>query len=235
MAGTHGVKRPGGSALNAGQIGGLRAADYIANVYDADLADYSEDQNEINNQLHQFIDSLNIHNDSCMSDPTEFIERIQKRMTCCAAHIRDLGCARNALAEAVNEYKQIADQGFKLQSAKDIITTINAEHMALTGIAYLTAIVALLDQGVGSRGSHLVLSDQGIEIHPDIIDQATGKTLRFRAENEELRNLILQIRYDPEKPELFSCDNVPVREAPTGGRAFELTWRDFREGRIYTD
>ena len=33
MAGTHGVKRPGGSALNAGQVGGLRAAEYIANVY----------------------------------------------------------------------------------------------------------------------------------------------------------------------------------------------------------
>ena len=33
MAGTHGVKRPGGSALNAGQAGGLRAAEYIANVY----------------------------------------------------------------------------------------------------------------------------------------------------------------------------------------------------------
>ncbi|MDR1326252.1 MAG: FAD-binding protein [Treponema sp.] len=29
-AGTHGVRRPGGSALNAGQVGGLRAAEYIA-------------------------------------------------------------------------------------------------------------------------------------------------------------------------------------------------------------
>jgi succinate dehydrogenase / fumarate reductase flavoprotein subunit len=29
-AGTHGVKRPGGSALNAGQVGSLRAAQYIA-------------------------------------------------------------------------------------------------------------------------------------------------------------------------------------------------------------
>ena len=35
MAGTHGVKRPGGSALNAGQVGGIRAAEYIANVYSA--------------------------------------------------------------------------------------------------------------------------------------------------------------------------------------------------------
>jgi len=33
MAGTHGVKRPGGAALNSGQVGGLRAAEYIASVY----------------------------------------------------------------------------------------------------------------------------------------------------------------------------------------------------------
>jgi len=32
LNGTHGV-RPGGSALNSGQVGGLRAAQYIANVY----------------------------------------------------------------------------------------------------------------------------------------------------------------------------------------------------------
>ncbi len=30
VAGTHGVTRPGGSALNAGQVGSTRAAEYIA-------------------------------------------------------------------------------------------------------------------------------------------------------------------------------------------------------------
>jgi succinate dehydrogenase/fumarate reductase flavoprotein subunit len=32
-AGSHGIRRPGGSALNAGQVGGLRAASYIAGFY----------------------------------------------------------------------------------------------------------------------------------------------------------------------------------------------------------
>ncbi|MHC4213144.1 MAG: FAD-binding protein [Planctomycetota bacterium] len=235
MAGTHGVKRPGGSALNAGQAGGLRAAEYIANVYEAKLANYSGDQREIDNQLHQFIESLNRNNDSCKSDPTEFIKRIQKRMTRSAAHIRELNDARGALGRTVNEYKNITAEGFRVQNTKEIITALKAEHMALTAVAYLKAIVELLGQGGGSRGSHLVLTDQGIEIHPGIIDDATGKPLRFRPENEELRNSILQIRFNPQNPELFSCDNVSVREAPTSDRAFELTWRDFREGRIYTD
>lgn len=233
MAGTHGVKRPGGSALNAGQAGGLRAAEYIANVYDADLADHSNAQSEIDDQLQQFIESLDLCGDSCECDPAEFIERTQKRMTSCAAHIRELNNARSALAEAVSEYKMVTAEGFKVQEAKDLIAAVKAQQMALTSIAYLTAIVALLEQGSGSRGSHLVLSEQGVEIHPDITDQATGKPLRFKPENEELRNSILQVRYDPDEPGLFSCRSVPVREAPKGGRAFELTWQDFREGRIY--
>ena len=33
VSGTHGVYRPGGSALNAGQAGSLRASQYIAHCY----------------------------------------------------------------------------------------------------------------------------------------------------------------------------------------------------------
>ena len=34
--GSHGVYQPGGSALNAGQVGGYRAAEYIAHCYQSD-------------------------------------------------------------------------------------------------------------------------------------------------------------------------------------------------------
>ena len=33
VCGSHGIYRPGGSALNAGQVGSLRAAEKIANHY----------------------------------------------------------------------------------------------------------------------------------------------------------------------------------------------------------
>ena len=42
QAGTHGVKRPGGSALNAGQVGGLRAAQRIAHAYGPHVPSASE-------------------------------------------------------------------------------------------------------------------------------------------------------------------------------------------------
>ena len=232
-AGTHGVKRPGGSALNAGQVGGLRAAEYIVNVYGCNLPDYSDKQSEIDRQLTQLITRLEAYKSSSGLVPEEVIENIQNRMTVSAGHIRELEDGRKALKEAVTLHKNIQQQGFKLKNAKDIIKTIQAKHLALTSAAFLKAIVELLEQGGGSRGSYLVLAADGTEIHPDITNKTTGEVLKFKPEEEQLRNSILQIECDPGEPDLFRCKNIELRPAPTDRKAFELTWQDYREGKIY--
>ncbi|MHC4616646.1 MAG: FAD-binding protein [Planctomycetota bacterium] len=233
MAGTHGVKRPGGSALNAGQVGGLRAAEYITNVYDLETPDYTNSHDEIDRQLNAFIANLRRHGRSSGLAAKEVVRRIQNRMTASAAHIRQLSDARKALAEAVEDYKQIQNQGLKSKKAKDIISAIQAEHLALTGVAYLKAIVELLEQDSGSRGSHLVLAEDGTEIHPAIMNTSTGKSLKFKPENNTLRNSILRIKYDPQADDLFVCESIPVRQAPTDRKAFEPAWQDYRDGEIY--
>ncbi|MBA7649443.1 hypothetical protein ES703_57240 [subsurface metagenome] len=233
MAGTHGVKRPGGSALNAGQVGGLRAAEYIVNVYDLDIPDDSDIQTETDQQLSEFATGLEHYKTSSGSTPKEVITQIQNRMTASAAHVRELSDARSASVEVVESYKKIQNQGFMSENAKDIVTAIQAEHLALTSVAYLKAIVELLEQGSGSRGSHLVLAGDGVEIHSDIINKTTGKPLRFKPENQALRNSILRIRYNPQATDLFTCENIPVRQAPADSKAFEPAWRNFREGKIY--
>ena len=237
MAGTHGIKRPGGSALNAGQVGGLRAAEYIVNVYGCppeDGPDYSDKQAEIDRQLSRFVDKLEGYKSSSGLVPEEVIEKIQGRMTASAGHIRELEDGRKALEEAVKLYKNIQQQGFKSGDAKDIITAIQAEHLALTSAAFLKAIVELLQRGSGSRGSHLVLAEDGIEIHPDIINKTTGEALKFKPENEALRNSILRIEYDTGEPDLFRCENIALRPAPADRKAFEPAWQDYREGKIYS-
>jgi succinate dehydrogenase/fumarate reductase flavoprotein subunit len=233
MAGTHGVKRPGGSALNAGQTGGLRAAEYIANVYAPDLPDYSSNQAEIDGQLTELATKLEACKSSSGLVPKEIIEKIQMRMTTSGGHIRELEDGRKALAEAVQLYKDIQKQGFKLKNAKEIITAIQAEHLALSCAAFLKAIVELLQLGSGSRGSHLVLAEDGAEIHPEIINETTGQTLKFKPENEQLRNSILQVEYDPDEADLFRCNTIEPRPVPSLDKAFELAWQDYREGKIY--
>ena len=234
MAGTHGVKRPGGSALNAGQAGGLRAAEYIVNVYGCELPDYSDKQVEIDLQLNQFVAMLESSTSSSGSTPEEVIEQIQSRMTTSGASLRELNDAHGALKEAVELYRNIRQQSFKLKETKCIVKAIQAEHLALTSVAYLKAIVELLEQGSGSRGSHLVVAEDGVEIHPDIIDKATKKPLKFKPENESLRNSILRIEYDKSSPDLFRCRNIELRSASTDRKSFEPAWQNYREGRIYT-
>ena len=234
MAGTHGVKRPGGSALNAGQVGGLRAAEYIVNVYGCDLPVYSDKQDEIDRQITALLDKLNAYKSSCGFVPEEVMEEIQGRMTESAGHIRELSDARKALDGAVNLYKDIQQRGFNSQNAQGLVRAIQAEHLAIASVAYLKAIVELLEQGSGSRGSHLVRASDGIRIHPDIINKATGGVLKFKLENAALRNSILQVEYDCDSPDLFRCRNVKPRPMPSGRKAFEPAWQDYREGKVYS-
>ena len=234
MAGTHGVKRPGGSALNAGQTGGLRAAQYIANVYGCELPDYSDVQPEIDRQLSDIIDGLERYKGSSGLVPEKVLEEIRNRMTASGGHIRELNDSGRALKEAVELYKNIQKKGFSVKDAKSIVGAIQAEHLALTSAAFLKAVVELLAQGSGSRGSHLVLAEDGVEIHADVIDKATGKPLKFKPENESLRNSILHIEYDESSPDLFRSTTVKLRPAPKERKAFEPAWQDYREGNIYS-
>ncbi len=246
MAGTHGVKRPGGSALNAGQTGGLRAAEYIVKTSGCDLPNYANGKKQIDEQVDELVSRISylvsrkrhasrdtLH-EIRFTNPEEVIEQIQNRMTISAGHIRELNDAKKALKEALELYKQIQQKGFALQDKKSIVKAIQAEHLALSSVAYLKAVVELLSRGSGSRGSHLVLSEDGVEIHPDIINKATGKSLRFKPENESLKNTILQIEYDESSPDLFRCREIKPRPAPAERKSFEPAWQDYREGKIYS-
>jgi succinate dehydrogenase/fumarate reductase flavoprotein subunit len=234
MAGTHGVKRPGGSALNAGQTGGLRAAEYIVNACESEMPDYSGVQDEIDRQLGEVVGRLQSHKRSRGPAPKQVLEEIRSRMTASGGHIRELNDARKALKEAVALYKNIQQKGFSAKSGEALIEAIQAEHLTLASVAYLKAVVELLAQGSGSRGSHLVLAEDGVEIHPDVIDQATGKPLKFKPENQSLRSSILQIEYDESSPDLFRSTTVKVRPTPKDRKAFEPAWQDYREGKIYS-
>jgi succinate dehydrogenase/fumarate reductase flavoprotein subunit len=222
MAGTHGVKRPGGAALNSGQTGSLRAAEFIANVYGAALPSKNSAAKEINTQVSNLISRFTGEG----LKAKDIITEIQERMTKSAGHIREINDASNALAQAITLVNRIKKDGVAIKNTKDIPATIRAEHLALASAAYLKAIVTLLEQGSGSRGSHLVLSQDGVHI--------AGTELRFKLENERLQNLILRIEYDLKQPDLFSCENITPRPVPAEHKAFEPAWKNYREGKIYS-
>jgi len=232
MAGSHGVKRPGGSALNAGQVGAQRAAEFIVNVYGSDVvSDIS-----IDNEIETIINSINaLNNTQTKLTPAIAIAQIQERMTAFGGHIRNIENAQKGIKEAIALFNDINKNGFTVNDKNALIQAVQARHLSLASIASLKAIIELLQAGSGSRGSHLVLSDDGVEIHPDIKDPDTGQTLKFKPENEELRKSIIRIMFDPAGENLFKCESVPVRIAPTDRKVFEPAWSDYRKGTIYQD
>jgi succinate dehydrogenase/fumarate reductase flavoprotein subunit len=233
MAGTHGVKRPGGSALNAGQVGGLRAAEYIVHAYGSDLAHLPKRKSEVEQQIEGLMDKLSRWRTSSGRTPQEVIEEIQSRMTASAAHVREEKDATESLRKAIELWRDIQERGLAAGDSESFRAAIQAEHLALASIAYLKAIVDLLVQDGGSRGSYLVLSPRGIPIHPEVRDQATGEPLAFAPENENLRSKIQRVEYDEHARDLFRCTMIAPRTAPIGRKPFEPAWREYREGGIY--
>ena len=234
MCGSHGVKRPGGSALNAGQVGAQRSAEFIANSYVADMPKLPVNNQAIEKQLVEVISMLNnLDNSKSNLRPGQVLGRIQNRMSADGGHIRKLKNAQNGIREMIELYNKINEDGFALKEVKDIIEAIQVRHLAFSSIAFFKAIIELLKAGSGSRGSHLVLAENGIEIHPDIKDPDTGETLKFKPENEQLRASILRIRVDEAEEHFFKCESIPVRPVPRERSVFESAWSDFRKGKIY--
>ncbi|MBN1818723.1 MAG: FAD-binding protein [Sedimentisphaerales bacterium] len=230
MAGTHGVKRPGGSALNSGQTGGLRAAEFIVNRRPMVIAEKPNFRQHIGEWIEK-CRRITECNEGIR--PREAIAEIQGRMTACAGQIRRQNRTHTAIQEALSLYQQLSCGRMRLDAPKDLITAIQAEHLSLSSIAYLKAILELLLAGGGSRGSYLVVAQDGIAIHPDIIDSETDSPLRYKPENIGLRDSILRIEFDPTLQDLFHCLSVPIRRDRRKSKAFEPAWREYSQGTIY--
>lgn len=235
MAGTHGVKRPGGSALNAGQAGGLRAAEYIANAYGADDPSdglSAEAERGITGVLKALKNEL-LTSRGAEVTPEAALNEIRLRMTRCGAYLRSRKAAQEALEAANSQYRRILDTGFDITSGAELPAAVMATQQCLTQIAMLKAVSAMFDRDAGSRGSHCILDESGVEMHPKLIDPETGRPYHFLDENEELRKTVLTLAYNSDAADLFDARDVPVRSIPAHDIAFEVAWGEFREGKIY--
>ena len=236
MAGTHGVKRPGGAALNAGQTGAMRAAEYIANA----CPSYAPKLATVRGVLKAGLESAQkrlaemlARGRAATATAGEAMAEIGERMTRFGAHLRSRRGAAEALADAKRQLAQVRREGLKVASAKDLPAAVRAQQQCLTHLAMLKAICAMLDRGAGSRGSHCILDEAGVQMHPALIDPASGQPYRVKAENEDLRKSILHLRYNEAAADLFDAWDVPVRPIPDRQVAFEPAWAQYRQGQIY--
>jgi succinate dehydrogenase/fumarate reductase flavoprotein subunit len=236
MAGTHGVKRPGGSALNAGQVGAMRAAEYIAHMYSGDEVESSRSTEELTSAVGDLAGRLRqmlARGASAPRTPHQVMEEIGGRMTRHGAHLRSRAGAETSLEEAKKQYRACLKEGLRLSSPGELHRAVTAMQQCLAQVAMLKAICGMFDRGAGSRGSHCFLDGGGAEMHPALIDPAGGKPYRFMPENPALRNVILEMRYNPAAEDFFDLWEIPPRPIPDRNIAFEPAWAEFRDGQVY--
>ncbi len=228
VAGTHGV-RPGGSALNAGQVGAMRAARYIAEAYRDPPPLPARFLEEAAGQVASLSRTWEgwLAGGSPLG-PQQVRREIQERMSREAAFIRTPEGSRRALQEARALWERIGSEGLRCASPAELPRASEDRLLALASLAFLEALAAYIEGGGGSRGGYMVLDPKGGRA----VKGAGGReTLRHRAENPDKRAEILEAVWDGRR---FRVEAVPVRPLPVDDSWFETVWAAWSRGQVVT-
>jgi succinate dehydrogenase/fumarate reductase flavoprotein subunit len=226
--GSHGVRRPGGAALNSGQVGSMRAAFYIARKYGGKPPSTEAFLAQARDQAKEILDAAKkmVHpkcRDSGLVVRTR--REIQERMSTCGAAIRDPEKVRLAVREAWSLYERMRKE-LKVRSAKDLPAAFKNLDLGLTQALYLEAINEYLSRGGKSRGSYLVLDPSGTKACPEL-----GEEWRYALNPRPayVDQKILEVSLDERGRAVKKWVNI--RPIPREDSWFENVWEDFREGR----
>jgi succinate dehydrogenase/fumarate reductase flavoprotein subunit len=222
-AGTHGVTRPGGAALNAGQVFGLRCAQHFA----ARKLEASSDA-----PLMPILEAAigGLHGAEGI-DWREIEREVQARMSDHAGFICSPEGARAALSDARDLNARIRARGVRVGRADQAARALQWRQMALVSEAVLTALDAYLSDGGGSRGARAICDPKGSAV--PITRLGLLEAYRFRAErtNDRARKTFVRLVDDS-----FVCDPRPIRRRDRAETAyFERDWGRFLSGEIFED
>ena len=226
-AGTHGVYRPGGSALNAGQVGGYRAAEYIAHCYAERTIDRETFRHKYAGQIAAKIQVVRRALQTVGQDGQEmssFRREFQQRMSQAGAHVRFPALVKTAVQEGEQQYRRILNYEVKLNNPAEILDFFRNRQLCLTHLAVLKSIAAYLERGGGSRGSYLVIEAEGEQI------EGLGYQWQLRPELPILNQYTLEYGLDGEA---HRTRWVPVRPIPEDNFWFEKVWQMYRDQEIY--
>ncbi len=217
--GSHGLYRPGGSALNSGQVAGFRAAEYIANRYQAWTLDETAAMPIIEQAVSDLLASLS--QTAALDWQAERLE-FQTRMSRAGAHIRSIAELRKAVPEAWAQYRRVA-QGV---DPANLTESLRNRQLCFAHAVYLRALLFALESGAGSRGSSIVVDSDGIAIHEKL-----GDAWRIVPEDESYRECVLETVAAPDG--VVTSRWVLRRPLPKPDSWFETAWAKFRKGEIY--
>lgn len=216
-AATHGVYRPGGTALNAGQVGGTRAAQYIAARCRGDAPACFD------RAAASALEEMGALADGCQAEPSNvraLWRQAAKSMSLCGGAIRDLAqikAGRDAAASLLADFRTTV----RAAGRAELAMVYRLRDMLLSQYACLTAMMDYSAHGGKSRGSAL---------YPDL---AAGHkpfaqlpdTFTFSLDEQE-HPPIQELWYEDGQCKTAWREPRPI---PEEDDFFENVWRHYRE------
>ncbi len=217
-AGTHGVYRPGGSALNSGQVGSLRAARYIAwkRTQALDEPGFARAcGNVLPAHLARF--------DAVLGDEDTvpaLWSQAQARMTRSGGPIRNLNGIREAAASA-RAHLDAFPREVRVKTVRGLGDAYHYWDALVCQTVYLGAMEDYIQAGGKSRGSVIYQSPEGTRPYA-----ALPELFACQMDEGELDGQVQLAQYGREGCRYTWRD---VRPLPEKDDFFENVWRSFRE------
>ena len=242
-AATHGVYRPGGSALNAGQAGSMRAALFIARKL-KDKADMLWKANfipEVNTKdsagfsailEDQILEMAKMASGLCsggQNSAADLLKETRKKMSLAGGAFRDLAKIQETLKE-VRGLREHLTERIKICNTADLALVFRLRDTLICQEMYLSAMADFAVKSGRSRGSALYFCGSG---SPDFGSAGSGtgepnlhQVLSFLPDDGSLNKQIQEIRLENNKPVITWRE---VRPIPDTDESFEVIWKEFRE------
>ncbi len=224
-SGTHGVTRPGGSALNAGQVFGTRVAEHIASK---DAAPEPSQADAFGGAKVAVAEIKKLLSANTTLTWKAIRAEVQARMSDHAGILCAAADVARALSGAIALNAKIRAKGIGMQRPSEIARVLQWQQMALASEAVLTALDHYIVQGGGSRGARAICDPDGdalpYTVHGPLHD------VRFRAEREADKYSQLRVRLDGSD---IIVTKVSNRSYGGDKSFFERDWPAWLTGDIY--
>lgn len=224
---SHGVTRPGGTALNAGQVGAVRAAEGIFLKKRTHMKEASPStESGIKERLRiQALDRIRLSEHAEGNCPlSELWINASKRMSAAAGMIRNQVQMETALKETEDDICQFMQKA-KSPSVSQLSLFYKLYDMLLSQKMYLFAMLDYAKAGGGSRGSALYTDSTG-ELPGFPGCQTFGELYCCRLDQKMHVQEVQEVTLKEGTP---SASRRPVRPLPDVDYFFENQWRIYRE------
>jgi len=241
--GSHGVHRPGGAALNSGQVGGLRAAQRIAHSY---YKKTTLDQNRFKPAMIKYltnflygIQSGPLREESASkpenSDLSIILDNLHNRMSKFGTAIRPLEGIETAIGEIQKDQISL-NHKYKANTIQNLIEFLRLQDALLTQQFFLRSIQEYHNKKGCSRGSYLIIRKElDSSFNEQKVTPPNGlEHYKFIKSDNSIKDKVqtIQLQDTPLKRNI-KVEWVNVRKIPESDESFEVVWKKYKDGKVF--